>query len=131
MTIVDATTSQITAAEAARAKAIVERDLPVLEALTADDYTHVEASGVLRDKAGFLEALRRGTHRFSRYDTTDLVVQRYGDVAIVRGILENSFVQPSGAERPKRARFMRVYVLQDGAWRNVSHMATEIPPAAP
>ena len=46
--------------EAARAKAIVEADIAALSRITDDDYVHVEVSGQVRDKRGFLDGVPRG-----------------------------------------------------------------------
>ena len=128
----DANIAELEAIEAVRARAILQRAVETLEALTGDEYVHVETSGVVRTKADFLTALRTGTRRFSRYETSELLIRLYGDVAVVHGVLENDLVTTEGATTPKRARFVRVWVRGDGrAWRNVSHFATELPPLAP
>jgi ketosteroid isomerase-like protein len=127
----DAHIAELEAIEEVRARAVVERDLETLEVITGDDYVHVESGGMLRTKADFLAALHTGTRRFSRYETSERRIRLYGDVAVVHGVVENSLVTPDGASTPKRVRFVRVWVRDDGgAWRNVSHLATELPPLA-
>lgn len=118
--------AEIAALEATRARAIVERDVRALRAMTAEDYVHVEASGALRDRAGFLSVLTSGAGRFVRYDLIENHIAVLGDAAMVTGIFENAFQAADGAVTPKRARHLRVYARLAGGWLNIAHQATAL-----
>ena len=114
----------IHALEARRTQALLDADVATLDEITAEDYTHVETGGGLRDKAGFLAALSRPGVRFVRWDIQESLVRVYGDTAVVTGRYQNVVVTPEGEQPPKNARFIRVYARREGRWRNVAHQAT-------
>jgi uncharacterized protein (TIGR02246 family) len=120
---------EILALEAERSRALVEGDATTLEALTADDYTHVETGGGTRDKTGFLAILSRPDPRFTSWVIEENHVRIYGDTAVVTGRYHNTVRTAAGEQPPKHARHIRVYVRENGRWRNVAHQATLI--AAP
>jgi ketosteroid isomerase-like protein len=117
--------------EARRSRALVEGDAATLDEITADDYTHVETGGGVRDKAGFLGILSRPGVRFTSWVLEQNIVRIYGDTAVVTGRYHNTVRTPAGEQPPKHARHIRVYVKKDGRWRNVAHQATAVPDAEP
>lgn len=112
--------------EAARAKAIVEADIAALSRITDDDYVHVEVSGQVRDKRGFLDGVAPLGGRFERYELLENAIRVFGDTAVVTGLFENTFLSGDGRRTGKRGRHTRVYVRRGADWRNVSHQATAI-----
>ncbi len=81
----------------------------------------------MRTKAQFLALLARPDFRFVRWTIDENVVRVYGDTAVVTGHYRNVTATADGEQPEKRARHLRVWVLRDGAWRNVAHQATAIP----
>ena len=122
----DADIEQVLAVDAERCNALVEKDIGTLGRLTADDYTHTETSGQVRDKAGFLAFMARKDFRFTRWVIEENRVRIYGDTAVVTGRYFNTVKDESGEHPPKYARHIRVYVRRDGQWLNVAHQATRI-----
>ena len=120
------TEQEIASIEAERAEALVQADIGKLQAITADDYVHVEANGRLRDKAGFLNAMRADGLRFSSYDLADNLIRVFGETAVVTGVFTNEMVRPDGEHVGRTGRHCRVYVRQADGWRNVLHQATEV-----
>jgi ketosteroid isomerase-like protein len=114
--------------EARRARALVDGDVATLDEITAEDYTHVETGGGVRDKAGFLAILSRPGVRFTSWVIEENTVRVYGDTAVVTGRYHNTMRTPAGDQPPKHARHIRVYVRQNGRWRNVAHQATSLAP---
>ncbi len=113
--------------EESRARAIVEADATELGRLTDDDYLHIEASGKVRNKDGFLAGVAPKGGRFERYVLLDNQIRVFGDAAVVTGLFENTFVAADGSRTTKRARHTRVYVRRANGWKNVSHQATVAP----
>jgi hypothetical protein len=113
--------------EIRRAQALIEGDLAMLEDLTADPYTHVESTGVLRTRTQFLEGLRTGQYRFSRFEIQENHVRVVGDVAIVAGRYLSDIITPDGRQPTKYARHLRVWAIDGGRWRNLAHQATAMP----
>lgn len=120
------TEEEVLAADARRIAALVAKDLDTVDALTAEDYTHVETNGGRRDKAGFLALLRQPDFRFVRWTIDENAVRVFGDVAVVTGSYRNVTRNAQGEQPEKHARHLRVWVRRDGAWRNVAHQATAI-----
>jgi len=116
----------VLAADARRIAALVAGDVATVDALTADDYTHVETNGGRRDKAGFLALLAQPDFRFVRWDVEENVARVFGDVAVVTGRYRNVVRNAQGEQPEKHARHLRVWVRTNGAWRNVAHQATAI-----
>ncbi|MET0291498.1 MAG: nuclear transport factor 2 family protein [Steroidobacteraceae bacterium] len=123
----EASRKAVLEADQRRIEALVAGDLATLDALTADDYTHVETNGGLRTKAEFFALLARGDVRFVRWTIDENTVRLFGDVAVVTGRYRNVVRTADGEQPEKRARHQRVWVRRDGAWRNVAHQATRLP----
>jgi hypothetical protein len=128
----EADINAVLALEQQRCTALVAGDVALLDALTAADYTHVESSGGVRDKAGFLAAMSRTDQRFVAWVIVENSVRVYGDVAVATGRYHNTLQTAAGVQPTKHARHQRVWVRCDGQWRNVAHQATavSVPPPA-
>ena len=120
--------AEVLAVDARRIAALVAADLATVDALTAEDYTHVETNGGQRDKAGFLALLRQPDFHFVRWTVDENTVRIFGDVAVVTGSYRNVVRNAQGEQPEKHARHVRVWVRIDGAWRNIAHQATMIRP---
>jgi len=124
----DPAVREVLAVDAERIAALLAGDVATLDRLIAANYTHVETDGGLRDKAQFLALLATPGLRFVRWEVDENHVRVYGDVAVVSGVYRN-VVRTAGGEQPeKRARHLRVWVRERGAWRNVAHQATRLAP---
>lgn len=122
----DIDTEEVLAADVRRIAALLSGDWATVDALTAEDYTHVETNGGRRDKAGFLALLRQPDLRFLRWTVDENEVRVFGDVAVVTGTYRNVVRNAQGEQPEKHARHLRVWIRRDGAWRNVAHQATAI-----
>jgi len=119
----------VRAAEAQRAQAVARRDVKLLRQLFGGAYYHVETNGRVRTKTEVLQLLERDEFEFSSYgmDNTEIAMLDNGHTAVVTGRL---IARINGVERPKewRGRYVRVWTLDKGAWRNTLHQSTEIRP---
>lgn len=64
--------------------ALLSGDKTLLEALAASELSYGHSSGVVEDKAAFVEALVSGKSDFTRIDITKQTVNITGDIALVR-----------------------------------------------
>jgi hypothetical protein len=117
--------------EAERCRAILAADLVALDAMTGEQYIHIETGGSTRDKAGFLQAMARPGHRFVEWVITENNVRLFGKAAVVTGRYHNTVQVGDGAPVTKHARHIRVWVCNDGYWTNVAHQATALPAPPP
>lgn len=115
----------VEAAEASRARAIVEADLETLDRLTDPDLVHIDITGRVRTKAQFLDQLQDGGHRYRTYELLENTVHVSGDVAAVSGVFRNTLLT-NGEEIRKIARHLRVYLRRNEAWKTIVHQATSL-----
>ncbi len=116
----------VLALEETRARAMVSADIVTLDRITADDYTHIESSGSIRNKAQFLATVARPDYRFDSFVIDENNVRVYDTTAVVTGRYHNAIRTPEGLQPVKHARHMRVWVQREGRWRNVAHQATAV-----
>jgi ketosteroid isomerase-like protein len=122
---------EVLAVEATRVRALLNADIATLDQITAQDYIHVESNGRRRSKTEFLDGLARSEYRFENFVIDENSVRIIGPVAIVTGRYHNDIRSREGLQPTKYARHIRVYVKNDGLWRNVAHQATQIPNHTP
>jgi ketosteroid isomerase-like protein len=105
--------------------ASIKGDTAALDALMADDYTVINPSGEVEDKAGHLKALKDGSLVFNSIQPSEINVRVYGDAAVLtaRGQVKVKF---KGQDVGGPVRTTEFYVKQGGKWRCVSAQVTRI-----
>ena len=114
-------------AEQQLAEAHPRLDLTILEHLLHPDYIIVQPGGKIETKAEVLASYRTGMRHWDTAQADQLDIRLYGDTAIVIGRW-----RASGQYGPERfkyaARFLSIWVKQEGRWQNIAYQATEIEP---
>lgn len=113
--------AEIKSLELHLAKLLVSREFDEYEKYLAADYTRINANGVVETREQVLAGFRASTGEFSM-QPTDLVVNIYGDTAILTGTLTVATAQSSRA-----SRFRKVFIRQDGRWFLVSLQGVTLP----
>ncbi len=108
-----------------RAQAAVRGDTAFLEQNTADDYTFINARGMLITKAQMLADFKSGQIKLQSSDLDDLHARVYGDTAVLTG-RSTQKGQAYGQDISGQYRFTRVYVKRDGRWQSVALQQTRI-----
>lgn len=106
-----------------RTAALVERDMPVIEAMHAPDYKIVTAGGRLFTRERYLGVIAKEP-LYTSWEAGDIEVHRIGASGVMlryRGVL--GF--PSG--RTRDCWHSDFYERRDGRWQAVASQATEIP----
>lgn len=106
--------------------AVLNGNTTAMEALLADDYMAITASGTLQTKDQALANLRSGRTHIKSLDISDRKVRVYGTTAVVTSLAE---VQGTNAEGDFTGsfRYTRVYVRDvQGKWKIVSFEASRI-----
>lgn len=107
-------------------EAALKSNIPAMDALLADDYMAITASGTLQTKDQALALLRTGKTRFTSLDLSDRKVRFYGTTAVVTSIAKVNGITPEG-DLSGNYRYTRVYVRDSqGKWRIVSFEASRI-----
>jgi ketosteroid isomerase-like protein len=106
--------------------AILKANTAAMDALLADDYMGITASGTLQSKEQMLVNLRSGTLHFTSIEFSDRKVRFYGATALVISRADVSGTNPEG-DFSGSYRYTRVYVRNErGEWKIVSFEASRI-----
>ncbi|MDH7795428.1 MULTISPECIES: nuclear transport factor 2 family protein [unclassified Beijerinckia] len=112
-------------AERALAEAHLSLALGVIDDLLHPDYVIVQPGGSVEAKAEVLASYRTGTRRWDKAGVDQLDVRLYDGTVVVIGRWQAS--GQNGAEHfDYQARFLSVWVKQNGRWQNVAYQSTEI-----
>ena len=116
----------VRAAEAARREALLAGDSVALSRLVASEFVEISRLGTVRTRADNMREIATGDLKLLtvRYDS--LVVRRYGEVAELIGIADNTGTY-RGMPFAGKIRYTRVFVWRDGRWQAVSMQQTPMP----
>ena len=101
----------------------IKGDADALDQLWANDLVVTVASMPVMSKAEALAMVRSNRMPFSKYETSELNVRRFGNSAVVTGRLlrERSM---NGKTITDNWRFTKTYVMAEGRWRVVAWHAS-------
>lgn len=106
--------------------AVLNGNTAAMDALLADDYMAITASGTLQTKEQTLANLRSGRTRITQLDISDRKVRFYGMTAVVTSLAEVKGTKADG-DFTGSFRYTRVYVRDArGQWKIVSFEASRI-----
>jgi len=115
----------VRAAEAARGQALLHADTAALSRLVADEFVEISRLGTLRTKAENTRDIGSGDLRLLSVKYDSLVVRIYGDVAVLRGIADNTGTM-RGFPFAGKIRYLRIFVRRDGRWQAVAMQQTTL-----
>lgn len=108
--------------------ALLQRDIPILEKIWADDYVLVNAAGDVLTKAQRLANIKSGrTTVESLNDEEDITVRVYQNSAVATSRLTIKG-QYSGQATSGQYRSTHVWVKGPGGWQLVSNQLTALAP---
>ncbi len=116
----------VRAAEQARGQALLNADTVALSRLVADEFVEISRLGQLRTRADNIRDIASGDLRLTSVKYDSLVVRIYGEVAVLRGIADNTGTF-RGFPFSGRIRYTRVFVRRDGRWQAVAMQQTSMP----
>jgi ketosteroid isomerase-like protein len=90
-----------------------------------DEYHRIESDGSVSDRAQTLARYTPETRYWEKAEGDDYIVRVYGDTAIVIGRWTARGVN-NGERFDYQARFLSVYVKENGEWRMIAEQSTEI-----
>ena len=110
-----------------RIQAQIGADAATLDRIYADDFIGVGPSGTVRTKPQVLLDFTSGDLKFQSITTEEVQVRVYENTAVETG-LSTMVGQDRGKAVPRRTRFTRVWINQDGHWRLVAnHYSIQVP----
>jgi ketosteroid isomerase-like protein len=108
--------------------AVLKSDINAMNALLADDYMAITASGMLQTKQESLASMRAHRLHFTTLLLSDRKVRFYGKTALVTSKAEVQGTTPEG-DISGDFRYTRVYVRDNqGRWKIVSFESSRIRP---
>ena len=113
----------VKALESARAQALIHADTTALSRMVADEFVEVSRLGTLRTKADNMREIGSGVLKLTAVKYDSVTVRIYGDVAILRGIADNTGTL-RGFPFAGRLWYTRVFVRRDGRWQAVAMQHT-------
>ena len=116
---------EVLGAEREWLEAHLRLDAGALDRLMAPDYVQIDASGRAVGREEVLASLRSGGRNWDEARSEDYQVRVYGDTAVVVGRWR-ARGRNAGEAFDYAARYVAVWVRQDGRWRMVSDQATPI-----
>jgi ketosteroid isomerase-like protein len=115
----------VTQAEQQLAAAHLAQDFDTIDFLLHPDYVIIQPGGQLETKSEFLDSFREGQRHWEKAQVDQLDIRLQGDAAIVIGRWQAS--GHHGSERfDYAARFLSIWVKEDGRWQNFAYQATEM-----
>lgn len=116
--------TQITGLNALLQRATERYDVNTLSRLITDDYTLVDETGHIWNRATFLKVAGDRSHVWMANDPSDVTVKSYnGDCAVLTGLLHIKFSM-AGKVHDLTDRFTDVWVKDGASWRYVHGQAT-------
>src|SRR5215213_420571 len=101
-------------------------EFAALAALLADDFVYSHSTGLVQDKAEWIEGLKPLVGKRDRVANV-VGVEIHGDIAVVRGEVDIVW-----KEAPtKYNRYVRVLRQTDGVWQAISQVTTPAPDRDP
>ena len=113
----------VIALESARAKALLGADTSALSRMTADEFVEISRFGQLRTKTDNIREIGSGMLRLNTVKYDSLTVQVYGDVAVLRGLADNTGTF-RGFPFAGKLRYTRIFVRREGRWQAVGMQHT-------
>ena len=108
---------EIKALELHLATLLVRGDIDTYSTFLSQDYTRINDRGEVQTREQVLHQFRASRAGFTM-EPKELVVESYGDTAILTGLLKVKSAEPSNTERT--SRFRKVFVRRSGRWYLVS-----------
>lgn len=106
-------------------KAIVDADKAALEAITLEELSFGHSSGLIEDKAAFVEALVSGKSDFKNMNLSGQTTTIAGNTALVRHDLKAS-VENSGTPSDIHLGVLLVWQKQKGEWKLLARQAYKL-----
>jgi ketosteroid isomerase-like protein len=110
-------------AEFARGEALQRADTTALSRMVADEFVEVSRLGTLRTKADNIRDIASGDLKLLTIKYDSLTVQIYGDVAVLRGIADNTGTF-RGMPFSGKIRYTRVFIRREKRWQAVAMQQT-------
>ncbi len=118
--------AQIHELEEERYRAMLQADVPALEALLADEMLYAHSDGARDTKRSYLEKLASGFFDYVEIRRPEETIVIAGATAIVAGRMAGH-VRVGGQDRHLDNSSLAVWALRDGRWQLLAYQPTVLP----
>lgn len=118
-------TAEVESAVDALTKALLAADGPALNALVLDGLSYGHSSGVVQDKAVFVDAIASKRSAFPSITLSDRTASVVGEDAIVRHVFSGETTS-GGKTVPVRIGVLQVWHRDGGRWRLLARQAFKL-----
>jgi ketosteroid isomerase-like protein len=108
-------------------KALINRDKAVLEQLCSDQLSYGHSSGLIQNKAQFIEDLLQGPFRFLSIATPEQTILLDGDTAVVRHILTADATRDGQPVDLKIGNVLVFRKEKESQWKLLARQAYKLP----
>ena len=117
----------IKALETSRGQALLQADTVALSRMLATEFVEISRLGAVRSRADNIRDIASGTLKLTavKYDSLDVRIYGTGDVAVLRGIADNTGTF-RGFPFSGKVRYTRIFVKRDGRWQAVEMQQTAL-----
>jgi ketosteroid isomerase-like protein len=103
-------------------QAMWHKDIPGLQALTADNLTYGHSSGTIQDKSAFIADIETGRSAFQELKMLNQKITLSGDTALVRNHFSAQAIN-SGNLVPTEIENFQIWQKQGGKWLLIGRQA--------
>ena len=118
--------AEIEKMEQKRLQAVVEADMPTLNAIYADDFFYNTSAGPSLTKAEYLPRYTSGDLKVNAIDSEARDIRIYDKTALVTGIAHVTMTT-KGETRTIHLRYLNVWVKRENGWVLVARQGTNLP----
>lgn len=115
----DAAKQKVIQAHDALFRALVNANVKTIENLTTESFAMTHRNGNQDSRAQLVQRLSSGQLKYSKLDTSNVIVDVTGDTAVVRGsaVVETTVAGSSAPSSSFKVAYTLVFINQGGAWR--------------
>jgi len=112
--------------EQKRLRAVIEADMPTLNAIYADDFFYNTSSGPSLTKSEYLPRYASGELKVNAVDSEARDIRIYDNTALVTGIAHVTLTT-KGETKTIHLRYLNVWVKRANGWVLVARQGTNLP----
>jgi ketosteroid isomerase-like protein len=107
-------------------KAMISKDKPMLENLTADELSYGHSTAVVQTKSEFVNDILSGPTDFSKIDITNQTINLAGNMAIVRNFTSISGTS-KGMPLELKIGVLMIWRKLDNSWKLLARQGFKLP----
>jgi ketosteroid isomerase-like protein len=116
---------RIIQAEKTLAQTHLTLDIETISSLLHEDYVIVQPGGKIETKADVLASYKTGNRHWDMAQVDQLDVKVYGTMGRVLGVWRAAGIN-NGQPFDYQARFISIWIKEDGVWKNISYSSAEM-----